>query len=580
VVRWLSRFVSWVGRSRGLEKSFAENPAQWLIDFFGGRSSSTGVVVNERSALQSARVWASVRNVAEDLGSLPCHAYRRTAEGREEDPDFHLHPIFNEVANEEMDSLQYIESQQAHLMFSRNCYAEIVRNGRGQVVALWPLHPDRVRVVRVDGVLVYLVTLPDGHRDPATGLPYKALAREKVFHLKAMALDGVSGESSTGVHAEVIGLTVALERQAGFFLQNGAQPGGVFQTDKKLSDQAYARLLKSLEKRHGGIEKTNRAALLEEGLKWHSTGVPPRNAQHVESRRFQAEEIAAIYRQPAHMIGDLSRATFANIEHQGIEYVVYTIRPYAVRWEKGIKHQLMTPAERRTHYLEFKLDALLRGDSVSEAAALQVMRQNGIINADEWRRLKNMNPQPDGAGRVYLVNGNMVPVGRVLAAPAPGAAPAPPGDPDPDPGPGDDVVRALASVFEDAFARAMRKEQLAVRRAAKKPLAEFEDWARDFYATHAGVLGGVLEPSYRTLAVLVGAPPERAGAHARTAAERYCRRALTGLGDAVRAAGAGWADVAESLPARAPWGDARELATAEVEHAVAAVRKDSAASAA
>ncbi|HKQ02646.1 MAG TPA: phage portal protein [Actinomycetes bacterium] len=453
------------------------------LKIFGARPTLSGVTVTERSALEAPAYFAGVRNISEDLATLPLIIYRRLGDrGRERDPDHPLYEILHDQPNEEMDAVQFVEMVQLWAMIRRNGYAEIVRRGDGQVVSLWPIDARRVTVQRFEGQLVYQVSLPMGERDRVTGLPFSVLRRDQVLHIKAFALDGVLGGSSVEIHQESIGLALALERYGSAFFGNDGTPGGVYESPAKLSDEVYARMKKELEDKHRGLAQAHRIALLEEGVKFHETTVPPNKAQFIDSQRFSTEVMARINRIAPHKISDLSRATFSNIEHQGIDYVVSSIRPWAVRWEKAIATQLMTREDRRTHFAEFLLDALLRGDSKTRADALAVLRQNGIINADEWRALENLNEQPDGQGKVYLVNGNMVPVDQAgqqqkKEPPAPG----------PQPLDESDAARLFRPLFLAAAERCVRREAAAVAKAAERSqgrtggLKAFQDWATSFY---------------------------------------------------------------------------------------------------
>lgn len=460
---------------------------------FGYRPTLSGVEVSDSTALEAIDYFAGIRNISEDLATLPLITYRRIDERRRQrDPDHHLYPMLHDQPNEEMDAVQFVEMMQAWAMMRRNAYAEIVRGGDGRAMALWPIPPYRVWMRRVEGELYYTVNLPQGEKDADTGLPWSVLDRSRMFHLKAFALDGCLGTSSITTHQESLGLALALERYGAAFFGNDATPGGVYQVPGRMSDEAYARL--KAEKEAGrGLSNKHRVALLEEGTTFKETAVPNDKAQFIESRRLSTEVMARLNRIAPHKIGDLSRATFSNIEHQGIDYVVSSIRPNAVRWEKAISMQVMTKAERQTHYAEFLLDALLRGDSKSRAETLAVERQNGVINADEWRVLNNMNPIEDGSGQAYLVNGTMIPVGQAGLKADP-AANAP------------NAERLFRPLFVAAAEQCLRKESIVLtkqldRSFKSEGLRGFEAWAMRFYTNgHKDMIRRAWMP----LAVAVG----------------------------------------------------------------------------
>lgn len=486
---WLRTARRIVGRALR-SVSLASEEAARII--FGIRPTLSGVTVSDSTALEATAYFAGVRNVAEDLATLPLHIYRRLGPKRREiDRDFRLYPVFHEQPNEEMDIVQFVEMTQAWAMMRRNAYAEIVRDGQGRALALWPIPPNRVTVERFEGDLVYTIRLPNGQRDPQTGLPFSVLNRSQVFHLKAFTLDGVLGLSSIEKHQEAIGLALALDRYGAAFFGNDGTPSGYFTVPGGLSEPAYLRMKQDLIEPNQGLANKHRTQLLEEGMKFESSSVPNDQAQFLDSKRHQTEEMARLNRIAPHKIGDLSRATFDNIEHQSIDHVVSTIRPHAVRWEKAILTQVFTRDERRSRYPEFLLDGLLRGDAKTRAEALAIKRQNGIVNADEWRALDNENPIEDGSGRIYLVNGNMISVAQA-------GNPRAPKD-----GEGRQyAARVFRPLFLAAAERCIRKEAAAVRKAVERSsdLARLDAWATKFYREQQATV----RQSFGPIALAVG----------------------------------------------------------------------------
>jgi HK97 family phage portal protein len=490
IARLLTRFV---------KRTSLADPAAASI--FGVRPTLSGVSVTDSTALESPAYFAGVRNVSEDLATLPLIVYKRIGDTRRErDSEHRLYALLHDAPNPEMDAVQFFEMQQAWLMMQRNAYAEIVRNGAGAAVELWPIPPERMIVRRIEGELWYQVILLPDQKDPVTGQTFTMLDRSRVLHVKAFALDGVMGRSSITMHQESIGLSLALERYGAAYFGNDATPGGFLEHPGVMSAGAKARLLASMEARHQGVDRSHRIGLLEEGMKFTAAVVENDKAQFVASQRNQTEQMARINRVPPHLIGDLARATFSNIEHQAIDYTVHTIRPWAVRWERAIVTQVFTAAERRTHYPEFLLDALLRGDALTRAQTLAIQRQNGVINADEWRELDNRNPTEDDSGKAYLVNGNMLPVEAILRkAEEPEPAPPPPtiiAPPPPEPTPeeptdtDENLRRVFLPLFRAAAERIVRREAAAFAKAidrvfAARGMAEFEAWAAGFFADHA-----------------------------------------------------------------------------------------------
>lgn len=359
--------------------------------------------MNEQSALRVTAYLAAVKIISETVASLPLIVYRRIQpRGKERAPDHPLYTVLHDQANSEMTAYQFRETLQGHILNWGNGYAEIERDGAGRVIGLWPLLPDRTWPERDQETqrLQYRTILPDGQQI--------LLPSERVLHIPGFGFDGLVGYNPVKLAREAIGMALAAEQFGADFFGNGAKPSGIVEYPGRLSDEAYKRYKEEVQEAHGGLGKQHRLMVLEEGLKYHQVTIPPEEAQFLETRKFQVAEIARIFRVPPHMLGDLERATFSNIEHQSIEFVVHTIRPWLVRWEQAIRMKLLTPAERREFFAEFLVDGLLRGDIESRYNAYAVGRQNGWLSANDIREMENMNPVP--GGDVYMVNGNMVPI--------------------------------------------------------------------------------------------------------------------------------------------------------------------------
>ncbi len=570
--------------------STLNDPAEWLVQMFGGGRSHSGVNVDEKAALGVAAVFACVRVISEDLASLPLEFVETTPEGRRPAPDYYLTQLFDQP-NPEQHAGEFVEMLTGHLELRGNSYAEIEWSDGGAALALWPLHPDRVGIFRLrgeggkPGALVYRITLPQGQTSEWGNVDY--LPANRVFHLRGLSSDGVVGLSPLDLHREAIGLAIALERHGATFFGAGAQLGGVLETDKTLSDKAYARLEKYLES-HAGLQAAHRNAILEEGLKWKQIGLQSDHAQFLESRKYQRSEIAAIFRVPLHKIQDLDRSTNNNIEHQGIEYVVDCMRPTAVRWELTIRRCLMSAGERARFRPKFNLAALLRGDMKSRYDAYAVGRQWGWLSADDVRELEDLNPLPNGQGKLYMVPSNMQPADQVSVLPKP--APTPPAAP-PELPPGrslESIEAAFRRVYEEAIGRLVRKEAARVSWAARKigpeGLRAFDSWVRDFYRDHEAEVRGALQPVALALAE-AAAGHERPGLAqfaseaARVAAAAHCRRALQELADAVRSRPTTPVDAVLAVTERWAAGAAREAAEREVSTALIRLQSPPAASA-
>lgn len=378
------------------------------VSNWGGWDTTTGVDVTPDRALQLTAVYACVRILAESIASLPLHLYRRLDGGGKERAITHpLYNLLHSLPNPEMTAYNLRETLTGHLALRGNCYSEIEYSGGGQVLALWPLRPDKVEEIkRENGRLVYGYRLPE-----KVGGELKWLDQRLVLHVRTFGNNGIIGYSPIQYARNAIGLGMATEQYGGEFFGNGAQPGGVLEHPQSLSDKAYGRLKESWEKRHQGLDKSHRIAILEEGMKYHEISVSPDDAQFLETRKFQTNEIARLYRIPPHMIADLDKATFSNIEHLSIQFVVQTLYPYLVNWEQEISRSLLSDSERKAFFAEHLVTGLLRGDVKSRYEAYHMARQDGWLSANDIRELENMNPIE--GGDVYLVPLNMVPANQL-----------------------------------------------------------------------------------------------------------------------------------------------------------------------
>ena len=364
--------------------------------FFG--TSSSGKAVNEKTALQTTAVYACVRILAETIASLPFHTYRYTLNGKEKAIEHPIYYLLHSEPNPEMTSFVFRETLMSHLLLWGNAYAQIIRDGRGRVLGLYPLLPNRMSVNRNNqGELVYQY-----EKDGQTYF----LRSYEVLHIPGLGFDGLIGYSPIAMAKNAIGMAIATEEYGAKFFDNGANPGGVLEHPGVVKDPA--RIRESWNAVYQGSSNAHRVAVLEEGMKFQSIGIPPEQAQFLETRKFQLNEIARIFRIPPHMIGDLEKSSFSNIEQQSLEFVMYTLDPWVVRWEQAIQRALFTENEKRQYFVKFNVDGLLRGDYQSRMNGYAVGRQNGWLSANDIRELENLNRIPeDLGGDLYLINGNM-----------------------------------------------------------------------------------------------------------------------------------------------------------------------------
>lgn len=362
--------------------------------FFGGTAS--GKTVNERTAMQTTAVYACVRILAETIASLPLNVYRSTDNGKEKAIDHQLYYLLHDEPNPEMTSFVFRETLMSHLLLWGNAYAQIIRDGRGKVLALYPLLPDRMTVDRsTDGQLYYEYRKDTG---------YVILRPEDVLHIPGLGFDGLVGYSPIAMAKNAIGMAIATEEYGGKFFANGASPGGVLEHPGVVKDPA--RIRESWNAVYQGSGNAHRVAVLEEGMKFQPIGIPPEQAQFLETRKFQTEEICRIFRVPPHLVANLDKATFSNIEHQSISFVVHTIRPWLVRLEQGMNKALLSPSEKGQYFVGFVVDGLLRGDYASRMQGYAIGIQNGFLSPNDVRTLENMNTIEHGD--VYAMNGNML----------------------------------------------------------------------------------------------------------------------------------------------------------------------------
>ena len=376
-------------------------------------STAAGKPVNEQTSMQVTAVYCCVRILSEAVASLPLHLYRYTSEGsKEKAVDHPLYFLLHNEPNPEMTSFAYRETMMTHLLLYGNCYSQIIRNGKGEVVALYPLMPDRMKVDRDEhGRLYYEYTVydsddVDGRKGTNKVGRTVRLQPHDVLHIPGLGFDGLVGYSPIAMAKNAIGLAIATEEYGSKFFANGAAPSGVLEHPGTIKDPSKVR--ESWQATFGGSGNANKIAVLEEGMKYTPISISPEQAQFLETRKFQIDEIARIFRVPPHMIGDLEKSSFNNIEQQSLEFVKYTLDPWVSRWEQAMVRALLTPDEKKKYFFKFNVDGLLRGDYQSRMNGYATARQNGWMSANDIRELENLDRIPaEQGGDLYLINGNM-----------------------------------------------------------------------------------------------------------------------------------------------------------------------------
>ena len=382
--------------------------------FFLGNSSS-GKVVTERSAMQMTAVYSCVRILAEAVAGLPLHFYKYgDNNSKEKATDNPLYYLLHDEPNPEMTSFIFRETLMTHLLLWGNAYAQIIRNGKGEVVALYPLMPNKMTVQRDENGEIYYLYSKSVEEGKPQDAGYIALKKEDVLHIPGLGFDGLVGYSPIAMAKNAIGLAIATEEYGSKFFANGAAPSGVLEHPGTIKDPTKVR--EAWLSQFGGSFNSGKVAVLEEGMKYTPISIAPDQAQFLETRKFQINEIARIFRVPPHMVGDLEKSSFSNIEQQSLEFVKYTLEPWLVRWEQNLNKTLIKKEDKNKCFFSFNVEGLLRGDYQSRMNGYAIARQNGWMSANDIRSLENMDLIPaESGGDLYLVNGNMLPLNKAGA---------------------------------------------------------------------------------------------------------------------------------------------------------------------
>ena len=376
--------------------------------FMGGTTS--GKTVTERTAMQMTAVYSCVRILAEAVAGLPLHLYKYTENGGKEKAIEHpLYRLLHDEPNPEMSSFVFRETLMTHLLLWGNAYAQVIRNGKNEVIALYPLMPNKMTVDRdSNGQLYYSYYRgsDEAIRDTQNTVILKP---SDVLHIPGLGFDGLVGYSPIAMAKNAIGMAIACEEFGAKFFANGAAPSGVLEHPGTIKDPSRVR--DAWQSQFGGSSNSGKVAVLEEGMKYTPISISPEQAQFLETRKFQINEIARIFRVPPHMVGDLEKSSFSNIEQQSLEFVKYTLDPWVIRWEQSIQRALLSHDEKSVYFAKFNLEGLLRGDYQSRMNGYAIGRQNGWMSANDIRELENLDRIPaEEGGDLYLINGNMLPM--------------------------------------------------------------------------------------------------------------------------------------------------------------------------
>lgn len=484
--------------------------------------SSAGEFVSPPSAMRLSAYFAGIRNVSEDLAKLPLMVYKDIGRGREKAKDHPLWRLLHDEPNAEMTSMAFRETMNHWALGWGNGYAEIERLGRGQPVALWPIHPGRVVPRRIEDVLFYDVWSSD------TG-KWVLFPAADIFHLHGLGGDGACGYSVFRFACDSIGRAIAVQKAAGALFRNGLNVSGVLEHPGKLGDKAMRNLRESMAENHASASNAYKPIILEEGMKYTKMSIPPEEAQMLETSEFTVEDIARWFRIPPHKLGHYKRAQgWSTLEATNTDYVIDTLMSWATRWEQEIARKLFAPAD-RAHYARHEFKGLMRGDSSARSAYYTARFNNGTLSVNDIRELEDENPiGPEGD--VYFVPQNVRPIQQAIQEPeAPEPAKQPinavdepmsgddskPGGGTVD-GPGADSNQAASHVIEptalpvslqafeplieDAAERIVNAEMRELQKRADKAdddRERFSRWVHKFYEGHRAYVSKALAPVYR-----------------------------------------------------------------------------------
>lgn len=389
----MNRFTKWLRASKGASAP-PRDPvvAEW---FGGGNVSMTGASVTAASAMQAGAVFACVRVLAETVAQLPLNVYARDANGGRSRAHAHpLFPILHLQPNNGQTSFEWREMIVGHMALRGVSYSQIFFDNSGRVVSLVPLHPDRTRPFKApDGGVAFDTVAAGGQR--------RTLLPAEVLYLPGMCDDLYRPLSPIGLHRETIGFALGAREYQSRFYSGSAQPKGAIKMPGVLGEEATKMLRDSWERRHQGLENSNKVAILDGGMDWVNVGMTNEDAQFLQSLGANNEDVARIFRVPPHKIGILDKATFSNIEQQSLEFLTDTLLPWLVRCEQRMNLALLTPSERKQYYVAFDVKGMLRGDFKARTDGYKAMFGMGSMSPNDIRELEDMNPI-DGGEKYYI----------------------------------------------------------------------------------------------------------------------------------------------------------------------------------
>lgn len=377
-------------------------PSQWLVDWIGGGKSDAGINVTEDSALKFSAVWNAVTIISSAISTIPCKIYEKDTDGNKmERPSHPAAGLVSTSPNDVTSGATFKQTGMAHNLLWGNYYSAIARNGRGEPTELFLLHPSKTKPERRSDRVVYVHRVDSGREIQ--------IELSDILHVPGLSTDGLRGLSVIAHARNAIGLGLATEKFGSKFFSNGANLNGVIQHPNTFKDEETKRKFReSWQKVYSGTDNALKTAVLEMGMEYKSIGIPPEDAQFLETRKFSVNEIARWFNLPPHMLKDLERATFSNIEQQGIEFVIHSLRPWLVKWEQELERKLLSERQKRSGKWEikFNVNALLRGDSEAQGRFIDQMIKNGVYSINDGRKYLDMN-KVDGGDRHFIQRDRM-----------------------------------------------------------------------------------------------------------------------------------------------------------------------------
>lgn len=480
-----------------------KNPPAWLKEALGAVPGPTGVTVTHDKAMGITAFWNGVRIISQTIAMLPLEVYERQERGRRLAREHRVYTLLHRRPNPYMTPFTFKEARAAHVLTWGNSYAEIELDGGGRPVALWPLLPDRTGVEIRKGKKLYW-TIINGVRI--------WLAPDRVLHVPGLGFDGLQGYNVIRVHRESLGLTIAANQYGAQFFGNSGRPSGILKHPGKVDRDEKLRIREEWNQMHTGLNKAQRTAVLWGGMEWQAIGIPPEEAQFLETRSLQIDEVARILNINPILLQKTEGATTwgTAIAQFLTAFEKFTITPWLVREEQVLDWALFNDDDRGQYYTKYNTRGLLRGDPKSQAETLEIERRNGIINADDWLELTDRNPLPNGLGQLYFMPLNMAPVDQMLER-----------DPEKLPAPQRSLRerRSIAlrrrlrdahrQAFQEGARRFVRPEAQELRRAVKRamdgadPAKALNDWIDEFYPGHRRTVYRVMRPLFFALASVV-----------------------------------------------------------------------------